>query len=150
VGIATLLISPVLVGLLANFVVQVFTEQAINHRDAIVQNTRVLHETRTAAKATRSETGLNSFHSLTRDDANPPENTHRSQPQIFTMAQQPTLDELLKPHAFLRAALIVAGKRIRRTSRKNDPLLGLLRRELRDATQIAESFPRREAASLFS
>jgi hypothetical protein len=51
-----------------------------------------------------------------------------------------TIRELLASHAELRAALIVAGKHIRKLTfgRKDDPVLALLRRTLRQAREVAK------------
>ena len=47
--------------------------------------------------------------------------------------------ELERSHAELRAALLLAGKRIRKLNfgRKDDPLFPILRRTLRDARLVA-------------
>ncbi len=48
------------------------------------------------------------------------------------------MDALLRSHAELRATLILAGKRIKKLNfgRREDPLLPILRRVLREARQV--------------
>jgi|SRR5450755_1501832 hypothetical protein len=59
----------------------------------------------------------------------------------FSMPE-PSLHDLLLSHSKLRAALIVAGKQIRKLNfgRKNDPALVVLRRTLRDSRALAREF----------
>jgi hypothetical protein len=75
-------------------------------------------------------------------------------------AREPVASERTNPHAWtepertpdfachVESRLIVAGKRIRRTARRKDPLLTILRRELGHAEEIAKEFqiPRKIAA----
>jgi hypothetical protein len=50
------------------------------------------------------------------------------------------MTDLERSHAELRAALIVAGKQIRKLNfgRKDDPVLTMLRRVLRDSRTVAK------------
>jgi hypothetical protein len=52
------------------------------------------------------------------------------------------ISELLLSHAELRGALILAGKRIRKLNfgRRDDAVLPILRRTLRDARLVARKF----------
>jgi hypothetical protein len=54
----------------------------------------------------------------------------------------PEIRRLTRSHDELRAALILAGKRIRRLNfgRRDDPLLKLLRQALRDARGVRAEF----------
>jgi hypothetical protein len=55
---------------------------------------------------------------------------------------EPSLHALLASHAELRAALILAGKQIRKLNfgRKTDPALPILRRTLKNARAVAREF----------
>ena len=57
------------------------------------------------------------------------------------------MTNLERPHAELRAALILAGRRIRKLNfgRRDDPVLTILRRTLRDARDAAGEPPNRNA-----
>lgn len=58
------------------------------------------------------------------------------------------IGDLLRSHDELRAALLVAGKRIRQLNfeRKHDPVLAMLRKALREA-RVAPTLPKRTSAN---
>jgi hypothetical protein len=59
-----------------------------------------------------------------------------------TLATVPDTAELLRSHAELRAALILAGKRIRKLNfgKRDDPVLPVLRRVLRESRIVVRAF----------
>jgi hypothetical protein len=59
-----------------------------------------------------------------------------------TFTRVPDTDDLLRSHSELRAALILAGKRIRKLNfgKRDDPVLPLLRRVLRESRMVARAF----------
>jgi hypothetical protein len=55
---------------------------------------------------------------------------------------QPPISDLIRSHAELRAAVILAGKEIRKLNfgNKGNPVLAILRRTLRESRAVAKRF----------
>ncbi len=70
------------------------------------------------------------------------ENSEASRARSFQMENLLSIEDLLRSHHVLRAALRLAGMQIRKLNfgRQDDPLLQNLRRTLRDARPVARHF----------